>query len=95
VANRLFFGGQVAIWVVCPAGTPFGSGSGSTTTTLLATTTSNATTGAFSFSPPVTGVCGGQSGCYGLIAVTPPPSDAPTPDPNWSTCTNGTACPGP
>jgi hypothetical protein len=95
VANRLFFGGAVTLWVICPAGTPFLSPGESTTTTRLATTTSDATTGAFSFRPPVTGVCSGQTGCYGLIAVTPAPSANPTPDPNWNSCTNGISCPGP
>jgi hypothetical protein len=99
VANPAFRGGDVTIWIICPAGTPYLSPNEVTTTTKLASTPSDPVTGAFTF-PEVTGACGGQTGCYGLLAVTPPRSTVPinsnsTPDPNWTSCTNGVSCPNP
>jgi hypothetical protein len=100
VSNPAFFGGQVTIYVICPAGMPAGSGNQALTTTVIGSGVSSCTDGKFSF--VATSVCGGQqTGCYGLIAATPPTSceacgtcaNGPaSTDPGWNTCTNS-ACP--
>ena len=94
VANQASCGGNVAIWVICPAGTPNGNPGQSTTTTVIGTATSDPNTCAFTMT--TTNACAGQTGCYGLVAATPPPSAGlnPTPDPGWRTCTGG-SCPSP
>lgn len=103
VANRNYFGGNVTVWVICPAGTPVGSGSQATTSTIVGQGQSSCADGKFSFA--ATNQCGGvQTGCYGLIAATPPSScetcgtcDAVQPppgDPGWNTCTSD-VCPTP
>jgi hypothetical protein len=103
VTTPAFFGGQVIIYVVCPPGAPVGSGSQATTTTIVGSGQSDCATGKFSFT--ASNACGGQStGCYGLIAATPPSSceacgtcgapASPPGDPGWNTCT-GDVCPAP
>lgn len=97
VANRNFWGGNVTIYVICPAGSP--TPNSPATTTVIGTATSSCTNGRFTTT--VTNACSGQTGCYGLIAATPPSScetcgscKAPTGDPGWGTCTAG-PCPSP
>jgi hypothetical protein len=98
VADQQFWGGTVTIYIVCPAGSPFGNSGLATSVTIIASATSSSADGKFSMT--ATNACGGQTGCYGLIAVTPAPncgscSTIVVGDPSWSTCTNGTACPSP
>jgi len=89
VADPSFCGGQVTIYIMCPAGLPVGSGSETPTTTVLAQATSDPATCAFGMT--ASNAFAGPTGCYGLIAVTPPVVGT---DPGWSTCTGG-ACPTP
>ena len=102
VANKALWGGQVTIYVVCPAGTPVGQPNETATTSVIGQTSSSCSDGSFILT--ATNSCSGQTGCYGVIAATPPTSceacgtcGAATPaagDPNWSTCTDG-CCPAP
>lgn len=102
VANRAFWGGDVTIYVVCPPFTPAGHQNDITTTSVIGQAGSSCTDGTFTVT--AANACGGQTGCYGLIAVTPASSceacgtcgaSTNTPgDPNWSTCTS-TCCPAP
>jgi hypothetical protein len=102
VSNPAFYGGQVTIYVICPPGMPAGTGNPSLTTTIIGSGSSSCVDGTFSF--VATNVCGGQqTGCYGLIAATPPSSceacgtcaaGPASTDPGWSTCTSD-ACPSP
>jgi hypothetical protein len=95
VADHQFWGGTVTIYIVCPAGSPPGNSREVTSVTIIASATSSCADGKFSMTG--TNACAGQTGCYGLIAVTPPPgSCSPTlvGDPGWSTCT-GAICPSP
>ena len=102
VANHAYWGGDVTIYVICPAGSPVGNPGQATTSTVVGQAQSSCTDGTFSIT--ATNQCGGQTGCYGLIAATPPTSceacgtcgdTAPAPgDPGWNGCTS-TACPSP
>ena len=99
VANEALWGGQVTIYVICPPFAPAGRGLESVTTTVIGFTQSSCSDGSFTLT--ATNACAGQTGCYGLIAATPPESCescgtcAATPgDPNWSSCTSA-ACPAP
>ena len=101
VFNSAYFGGNVTIYVICPAGSPTPNSGPSTT--IIGQGRSSCVDGSFSFQ--ATNVCGGQqTGCYGLIAATPPSSceacgtcgdTQPSPgDPGWNTCTSD-CCPSP
>ena len=102
VANKAFWGGNVTVYVVCPPGTPAGNQNESTTTSVIGLGSSSCTDGTFTLT--ATNSCGGQTGCYGLIAVTPASSceacgtcgasTSTQGDPNWNSCTS-TACPAP
>lgn len=94
VAARQFWGGLVTIYVICPPFSPAGHENSTPTTTVLGHAPSSPTDGKFSMN--VTNTCSGQTGCYGLIVVTPPACEgcAPNPDPGWNTCTSS-ACPNP
>jgi hypothetical protein len=97
VANNALWGGQVTIYVICPPLTPAGHENGVPTTTTIGNAQSSCADGSFTIT--ASNVCAGQTGCYGLIAATPPESCdscgtcAATPgDPGWSTCTSA-SCP--
>lgn len=100
VANPMFWGGNVTIYVICPPGTPAGHGNETSTVSVIGTAQSSCTDGKFTMT--ATNSCAGQTGCYGLIAVTPPAScetcgtcSAAAPgDPGWNTCT-AAVCPNP
>jgi hypothetical protein len=100
VANKAYWGGNVTVYVVCPAGSPLGRGSEITTTTIIGQAQSSCADGSFSMT--ATNACSGQTGCYGLIAATPASScetcgtcGLTTPgDPGWNTCTSS-LCPAP
>jgi hypothetical protein len=89
VADSTLCGGQVSIYVICPAGAPVGNPHEGTTTTIIGVGQSDPATCKFDF--VATTVCGGApTGCFGLIGVTSPIVG----DPGWSPCT-GDACPSP
>lgn len=82
-------GGYVSMFVVCPPGLPAGKDNQTFTTTVIGLATSDPATCGFTMVS--TNQCGGATGCYGVIAVTPPVTGT---DPGWSTCT-GASCPSP
>lgn len=88
VAQKGMYGGNVTIYVVCPAGTPIGNPGQITSTTIIGQAATSALDG--SFGMVLVNSCGGPTGCYGLIGVTPPTGA----DPGWNTCTSA-ACPSP
>jgi hypothetical protein len=94
VSNKAFWGGGVTMYVVCP-----NQGQFSASSSIIGRTCSSPADG--SFSVVASNECAGQTGCYGMIAVTPVGQNnscggdaAPAnSDPGWTTCTGG-ACPG-
>ncbi len=97
VANRALRGGQVTIYVICPPFTPAGRQNDGNSTTVIGSTQSSCSDGSFTLT--ATNACAGQTGCYGIIAATPPSScdacgtcSATPGDPGWSTCTSA-SCP--
>ncbi|MFN2548327.1 MAG: hypothetical protein ABR567_12915 [Myxococcales bacterium] len=95
VANKAFWGGGITMYVICPNQSQF-----SASTAVIGRACSSPTDGSFSI--VATNDCAGQTGCYGVIAVTPVGENnqcggdviqAPTNgDPGWATCTSG-PCP--
>lgn len=97
VANRAYFGGGVTMYVICP-----NQGQFSASTAVIGRTCSSPTDGSFTI--VASNECAGQTGCYGLIAVTPVGQNnfcggdtttvttPPNGDPGWATCTGG-GCP--
>lgn len=89
VADKNLCGGNVTVYVICPPGSPAGLGTEAVTASVLGQIQSDPNSCGFTMS--VTNSCGGPTGCYGLIAVTPL---LPSSDPVWGSCTSG-PCPTP